>query len=238
MCLLQRQAGSLPRAPPGKPTLFPPLMSRLKFAPAGHSDGTKSRPQARREPQTGEAGPCCPDSSRAEAPRDHHLTPGGTSETTCPTPPLQERTLRPQDSPGPITPASSPALHSGGPQGRQARDMAQTPALPRWGINPHSADRWGWWPRHVCDRGGSQTQTPRRPGRNLSPAALSRAAPAAALPPPLQLCWAPGESTPDPTSSANPTPPGSIPALRSCLSTTHPDDVVRLFITRLSPQLS
>lgn len=58
----------------------------------------------------------------------------------------------------------------------------------------------------ICNRGGSQTQTPQRPGRNLSPVALSRTAPAVVLPPPLQLCWAPGQSTLTPTSSANPTP--------------------------------
>lgn len=58
-----------------------------------------------------------------------------------------------------------------------------------------------------------------------------------ALPPPLQLCWAPGQSTPDPTSSANPTPTASILPPRSCLGTAHPDDMVWLFITRLNPQL-
>ena len=110
-----------------------------------------------------------PDGSRVEASGDHHLTPGETSETTCPTPPLQERTPPPRDNPGPATPAPSPALHSRSRLGRQAHDIAQSSALPHWGINPHGADRWGRWLRHVCDRGGSQTQTPQRPGTEPEP---------------------------------------------------------------------
>ena len=82
----------MPRAPPGKPTLSPPLISKLKLAPEGTLMAPRAARRRGRNPRPGTQGPgrqahtglCCPDGSRAEAPRNHLLTPGGTFETTCP----------------------------------------------------------------------------------------------------------------------------------------------------------
>lgn len=181
----------------------------------------------RREPQTRRGGPrhqahtglCCLSGSRVEASGDHHLTPGETSETTCPTPPLQERTPRPRDSPGP---ARQPHLCSALQE-------------PHWGDKTVTSLRaqpcltGASTPRLTGGGGGFVTSAtgrvsdlgPQRPGRNLSFSPV-RTAPAVVLPPPLQLCWALGQSTPDPTSSANPTPLRPSLPPRSCLGTAHP----------------